>query len=363
MNTSELEVLGPRARRDVHDPGALVERDVVPRDHAVDDALLRRDVVERALVLEPDELAAERRADERRVRLARHRPPLAVLGQAVVGGRIHGRGDVRRKRPGRRRPDDERLVLAVLERKAHVQRGVLELPVLAGEDLVLRDRGSAARAPHRRAVALVEPAARVHLGEEPPDVLDVRVGEGVVVGVPVHPHAEALGALGDLLGEACDPLAAARGELGQAVLLDLPLRVEAERPLDLDLDPEPLAVEAVLVALLVAAERLVALEDVLERSPPGVVHAHRVVRGYRAVDEAELRSPAAALAELRERPLALPGLENRQLERVMVRLVRQRCEHRLHGESVYESVSAGRARPISSFRTLAFANDTYERNE
>jgi hypothetical protein len=30
----------------------------------------------------------------------------------------------------------------------------------------------------------------VHLLEEPPDVLDVRVREGVVVVVPVHPHAE-----------------------------------------------------------------------------------------------------------------------------------------------------------------------------
>ena len=236
----------------------------------------------------PTSSAAERRANERRVRLARDRPPLAVLGQAVVGGRVHGGSDVRRQRPRRRRPDDERLAVPALEREAHVERRVLELPVLAGEDLVLRDRRAAARAPHRRAMALVEPAAPVHLGEEPPDVLDVRVGERVVVGVPVHPHAEALRALGDLLGEARDALAAARGELGEAVLLDLALRVEPERPLDLDLDPEALAVEAVLVALVEAAERLVALEDVLERAPPRVVHAHRVVRRDRAVDEAEL---------------------------------------------------------------------------
>ena len=50
-----------------------------------------------------------------------------------------------------------------------------------------------------------------------------------------------------------DTLAAAGGELGEPVLLDVALRVQPERLLDLDLDPEALAVEAVLVALLVAA--------------------------------------------------------------------------------------------------------------
>ena len=95
---------------------------------------------------------------------------------------------------------------------------------------------------------------------------------------------------------------AALGELGEAVLLDLALRVEPERLLDLDLDPEALAVEAVLVALVEAAQRLVALEDVLERPAPGVVHAHRVVRGDRAVDEAEPLAASVLLAQPLERP-------------------------------------------------------------
>ena len=99
--------------------------------------------------------------------------------------------------------------------------------------------------------------------EEVPDVLDVGVGEGVVVVVPVHPHAEPHRLLGDHLGELGDALAARLGERGEAVLLDVALGVQAERLLDLDLDPEALAVEAVLVALVVPAHRLVALEDVL----------------------------------------------------------------------------------------------------
>ena len=66
--------------------------------------------------------------------------------------------------------------------------------------------------------------------------------------------------------------------------------------LDADLDPEPLAVEAVLVALVEALERLVALEDVLQRAAPGRVDAERdLVRRHRPVDERE-RRPAAFCA-------------------------------------------------------------------
>ena len=81
--------------------------------------------------------------------------------------------------------------------KRDVERRVVELLVLAGEDLVLGDRRAAARAPLRRPMPCVEPAALVDDLEEAPDVLDVRVGEGVVVVVPVHPPAEAHGLLGD----------------------------------------------------------------------------------------------------------------------------------------------------------------------
>ena len=63
--------------------------------------------------------------------------------------------------------------------------------------------------------------------QEPPDVLDVRVAEGEVVLAPVHPLPEADRAARQLLGRLDDDLAAARGELLEAVLLDLALRVEA----------------------------------------------------------------------------------------------------------------------------------------
>src|SRR5215471_1042727 len=130
----------------------------------------------------------------------------------------------------------------------------------------------------------VEPATLVDELQEPPDVLDVRVAEGEVVVPPVHPLAEADRAARQLLGGADDNLAAPCGELLEPVLLDLALRVEAELPLDADLDPETLAVEPVLVALVEPTKRLVPLEDVLQRPAPRGVHGEFLVGGDRTVD-------------------------------------------------------------------------------
>ena len=127
-----------------------------------------------------------------------------------------------------------------------------------------------------------------------------------------------------------DPLAAAIGELRQAVLLDLALRVEAERALHLHLHPQALAVEPVLVALVEAALRLVALEDVLQRPAPGVMNAHRVVRRDRPVDEAEARAAAVLLPEALERRLRLPAREHLALEGWMVRDRRKWRERAWH---------------------------------
>src|SRR5262249_30341275 len=164
--------------------------------------------------------------------------------------------------------------------------------------------------------------------EEAPDVLDVRVGEGVVVVVPVHPHAEAPTLVGDDLGVLRHALLAAFGELRDSVLLDLSFRIEAELALDAHLHPEPLAVEAVLVATLVAAERLVALENVLQGSPPAVVRRHRAVRCDRPVHEAEARAAAVLLAQAVEDALGLPPGEDLPLQGEVVWVLWQRLEHR-----------------------------------
>ena len=60
------------------------------------------------------------------------------------------------------------------------------------------------------------------------------------------------------------------------------LVVKPELALDVDLDPQALAVEAVLVALVLAEHRVEALVEVLVGAAPGVVDAHRVVGRDRA---------------------------------------------------------------------------------
>jgi hypothetical protein len=175
-------------------------------------------------------------------------------------------------------------------------------------------------------VAEVEPAALVHGGEEPPHVLDVRVAEGEVVVAPVHPLAEPLRSVPQVVRRPDDGLAALRSECLEPVLLDLALRVEAELALDADLDPEALAVEAVLIALVEAAQRLVALEDILERPAPGGVDAERLVRRDRPVEEREPRPAGVLLPQLPECPFPLPELENALLEPRMVGHRRQILE-------------------------------------
>jgi hypothetical protein len=105
------------------------------------------------------------------------------------------------------------------------------------------------------------------------------------------------------------PLAAGARETLQAERLDLSLRVEPQRLLDLDLHPQPLAIEAVLESLVVAAQRSVALDDVLERASPRVMDPHRVVGGDRTVEEREASPPAILGDETREHVLSFPELQ------------------------------------------------------
>ncbi len=285
----QLEVLATAARGDVDDPRAGVQGHVVPGDDPMLDVAARPELVERATVAPPDKLCAFQHLREGLVGEERNRHPVAGLEQAVLRTGVDRGGDVGRQRPGSRRPHDDGLALTVEQREANGQRRVGAL-LVAPVQLMGGHRGSATGTPLGRAVAEVEPALLVDDPQEAPDVLDVRVAEREVVVPPVHPLAEPDRSLRQLLGRPHDHVPALPGEAVEPVLLDLLLRVEPELAFDAHLDPEPLAVEPVLVALVVAAERLVALEDVLERAPPGGVHRQRLVRGYRAVEEAEPRA-------------------------------------------------------------------------
>ena len=92
-------------------------------------------VVVRALVALADEVRPLRLGDdlaaERKLGKPRLRHPEQAVGSRelhVLGLGIDGGGDVRRQRPGRRRPDDEGIPVVVEERQAHVERRVA--PVL-----------------------------------------------------------------------------------------------------------------------------------------------------------------------------------------------------------------------------------------
>ena len=132
--------------------------------------------------------------------------------------------------------------------------------------------------------------------------------------VPVHPHAEADRLLGLLRGVGQHALLAQADELGDAVRLDVALAGEAELALDVHLDPQALAVEAVLPALVLAEHGVEALEEVLVGPAPGVVDAHRVVGRDGPIDERPALVARVLGAQTRERPAApatQPGCDAR----------------------------------------------------
>ena len=128
--------------------------------------------------------------------------------------------------------------------------------------------------------------------------------------VPIHPVAQADRLLGLAGGELQHALLAGVDELVDAVRFDGRLGAHLQFALDFDFDPEPLAIEAVLIALVVAGHREVALEDVLVGASPGVVHAHRVVGGDRPVDEAPPRLAGVLGAQLAEDRGLLPEAQH-----------------------------------------------------
>src|SRR5262249_53290171 len=135
--------------------------------------------------------------------------------------------------------------------------------------------------------------------------------------VPVHPVAEPdrlrrldAGELIDALLAQADELVDAEEDVAGDEILDVALALELQLLLDLDLDPQALAVEAVLVALVAAEHGVVALEGVLVSPPPGVVDAHRVVRGDRPVEEGPDRPVRVPCAQLVEDLVRLPEREN-----------------------------------------------------
>src|SRR5690348_9279630 len=98
-------------------------------------------------------------------------------------------------------------------------------------------------------MTLVDQAALIAPLEEVPDGVVVLVGKGVVVVAPIHPVAKPDRLFGLAASKGIDTLFTTLHEVGDAVLFDLALVVQAQFLLNLDLDPEALAVKAILVTL------------------------------------------------------------------------------------------------------------------
>ena len=365
---TQLVVLRTAARGDVDDPGPLLLADLGPGDHAVLVARLRerlpdrRQLVERTRVppagqLRPGPLLHDLEWSAERLLQGSLAHPEVVAALAhldVAQVRANGGGDVRGQRPGRRRPDQERLAGPVHQREPHREPWILAV-LVALVHLHLGQAGPAPRAPRHGVVAAVDPAALVALGQEAPDEVvvlvaerevgtpDVRhaqaphhhldgVGHGSIGAldrhplgrvlleqvtqpeelcrvVPVHPVAEPDALLRLACREGEHALLAQAHELGDPERLDVALALEVQVPLDVDLDPQALAVEAVLVALVLAEHRVEALEEVLVGAAPGVMDAHGVVGRDRAVEEAPARVARVLRAEARERPALSPFTE------------------------------------------------------
>ena len=316
---------------DVDDAGAVGGRDEVAADDEMG-PLVGRHEVERRLVLEAEQLAARQLALDDGLlaehlldQLAGQHEALAAALDERVGdvGADRG-GDVADQRPRRGRPHGQRDGRAGrraqrgrrlrLEREAHVDR-VFRDVLVALRHLVAADRRAAARAVRHDLVALVEQALVPDLPQQPPDRLDVLVGERVVGVAEVDPEADALGEALPLLQVRGDALAAELVELGDAVVLDLLLAVDAEAALDLELDRQAVRVPAGLARHAVAAHRLVAREEVLEDARDDVVRAGAAVGRGRALVEHVHGGVVAPFEALLEDAVLFPEREDAGVER------------------------------------------------
>ncbi len=149
-----------------------------------------------------------------------------------------------------------------------------------------------------------------------------RFGPILIGNVEVHPIAEPDRLIGLNAGELIDPVLAHLHELGNGShavsgyeVLDVAFRFHPNAAVfelffNLDLDPQPLTVEALLIAQFMAGHGEIALVDILVRPAPGMMHAHRIVGSDGTIEKRPFRLAAILFAEFGKGVNLLPEIEN-----------------------------------------------------
>ena len=128
--------------------------------------------------------------------------------------------------------------------------------------------------------------------------------------------------LGLTLGKSEDTFFTTLHKFGDTISFDIALILHAQLFLNLNLDPQALGVEAILIALLVALHGLKTLKQIFVRASPGMMNAHRVVRGDGAIQERELFVAALIAAQVHlQHTLLVPPLLDGMLQRWIINTI------------------------------------------
>ncbi len=334
VRLAQLEIVSAVARRDVHEPAALVGRNKARRQ--------QRHVELVALAVE--RMAGDRPAERGAGKTLDHRIGLdAGLGRDCVG---QGAGDeqglarlraaalgrplnpdrrvierraecdraVAGERPGRRRPDQRRRLdqcrqAGAQDREAHPDGGRFVVVIL---DLGLGQRGLLDDRPQYRLRAAVQPPIDQELTDLADDLRLGRIGHrGIGIGpVADDPEPLELGLLhfdpmgGELAAFAAELLG--RNAVLRQLLRPVPF-------LDHPLDRQAMAVPARHIGRVLAQHLLRAVDHILQDLVQRVADMEMAVGIRRPVVQHEFLAPRRRLAQPPVKPDRLPALEDRWL--------------------------------------------------
>src|SRR5262249_17598009 len=99
-------------------------------------------------------------------------------------------------------------------------------------------------------------------------------------------------------------------EIFDPVVANFALGAESEAFFHLNLHPQSLTIEAVLVAQLAPVHGVIALVHILERAAPGVMDSHRVVGRNRSIQERPMGSIRVFGAEFVEYAALVPQTQD-----------------------------------------------------